>query len=89
MKITNNFYSAMGQLKSLERRVQKIEMLEKRYQESIDTDVNAGCVGKVDITELIENKEKLQWCLPHHHVLAQKNMRESEECATQQQSTKL
>ena len=42
VKLPNNFYSAMGQLKSLERRLQKDETLNKRYQETIDTDVNAG-----------------------------------------------
>ena len=58
----------MGQLKSLERRLQKEETLKKRYQETIDTDVNAGYVRKVDQAELNETKDKLQWYLPHHPV---------------------
>ena len=69
VKLPNNFYSAMGQLKSLERRLQKEETLRKRYQETIDTDVNAGYVRKVDQAELNETKDKLQWYLPHHHVI--------------------
>ena len=52
VKLTNNFYSAMGQLKSLERRLQKDDMLQKRYQETIDTDVKAGYVHKVQQVEL-------------------------------------
>ena len=59
----------MGQLKSLERRLQKDEALKKRYQETIDTNVNAGYVRKVDQAELNETKDKLQWYLPHHPVI--------------------
>ena len=59
----------MGQLKSLERRLQKNETLKKRYQETIDTDINAGYVRKVDQVELNETKDKLQWYLPHHLVI--------------------
>ena len=69
VKLPNNFYSAMGQLKSLERRLQKDETLRKRYQKTIDTDVNAGYVRKVDQAELNETKDKLQWYLPHHPVI--------------------
>ena len=69
VKLPNNFYCAMGQLKSLERRLQKDETLRKRYQETIDTDVNAGYVRKVDQTELSETRDKLQWYLPHHPVI--------------------
>ena len=78
VKLPNNFYSAMGQLKSLERCLQKEETLKKRYHETIDTDVNAGYVCKVDQAELNETEDKLQWYLPHH----------PEEYATQQQSIK-
>ena len=63
----------MGQLKSLERRLQKDETLRKRYQKTIDTDVNAGYVRKVDQAELNETKDKMNetWTeyLPHHPVI--------------------
>ena len=59
----------MGQLKSLERRLQKEETLPKRYQETIDTDVSAGCVRKNDQTELTETRNRLQWYFPHHPVI--------------------
>ena len=59
----------MGQLKSLERRLQKDEMLRKRYQETIDTEVNAGYFRKVDQAELNETKDKLQWYFLHHPVI--------------------
>ena len=69
VKLPNNFYSAMEQIKFLERHLPKDEMLKKRYQEAIDTDVNAGYVRKVDQTELSETKDKLQWYLPNHPVI--------------------
>ena len=59
----------MGRLKSLERHLQKDETLRKRHQETIDTDVNAKYVRKVDQAELNETKDKLQWYLPHHPVI--------------------
>ena len=59
----------MGQLKSIERRLQKDTMLQKRYQETIDTDVKAGYVRKVQQVELNETRDKLQWYLPHHPVI--------------------
>ena len=69
VKLPNNFFSAMGQLKSLERRLQNDEALKKRYQETINKDVNAGYVRKVDQAELNETKDKLHWYLPHHPVI--------------------
>ena len=59
----------MGQLKSLEQRLQKDETLKKHYQATIDTYVNNGYVRKVDQAELNETKDKLQWYLPHHPVI--------------------
>ena len=61
VKLPNNFYSAMGQLKSLEQRLQKDETQKKRYQETIDTDVTAGYYREVDQAEMNETKDKLQW----------------------------
>ena len=88
VKLPNKFYSVMGQLKSLERRLQKDETLKKRYQETIDTDVNAGYVRKVDEAELNETKDKLQWYLTHHPVKNPHKPEKSEEHATQQQIIK-
>ena len=69
VKLQSNFYSAMGQLKSLERRLQKDDMLQKRYQETIDIDVKAGYVRKVEQVEQNETRDKLQGHLPHHPVI--------------------
>ena len=68
MKLPNNSYSAMGQLKSLERRLQK-DTLQKSYQETNDTDLKAGFVRKVEQMELNDTIDKLQSFLPHHPVI--------------------
>ena len=67
VKLSNNFYSAMGQLKSLERCLRKYDMLRKRYQETID--VKAGYVRKVQKIVMNETKDMLQWYLPHYPVI--------------------
>ena len=60
VKLQNNFYSAKGQLKTLERRLLRVETLKKRYQETINADVNAEYVRKVNQTELKEIRDKLK-----------------------------
>ena len=69
VKLPNNFYSAMGQLRSLEKRLQKNDTLRQRYKETIDTDVKAGYVCEIDQTELNETRDELKWYLPHHPVI--------------------
>ena len=65
------YCSAMGQLKSLslERRLKKDDMLRKRHQEIIDTDIKAGYVREVQLAELNETRDQPQWYLPHHPVI--------------------
>ena len=75
VKLPNNFYSAMGQRKSLERRLQTDDRLRKRYQETIDIDFKAGYMRKVRQIEMNETRDNLPWYLPHHSVI---NPRKSE-----------
>ena len=67
--LAKNCYSAMGQLKSLKRRLPKDETLKKRFDETFDTDVNVGYVCKIDQTELNQTNDKQKWYLPHHLVI--------------------
>ena len=46
------YTSAVSQLKSLERRLEKDAKLRQRYQETIDVDVQKGFVRVLDETEL-------------------------------------
>ena len=87
VKLPNNFYSAMGQLKSLERRLQKDDILRKRYQETSDTDVKAGYVRKVQQIELNETKDMLQWYLPHHPVINPHKTRKSQKSVQRSSKT--
>ncbi|XP_075260006.1 uncharacterized protein LOC142351745 [Convolutriloba macropyga] len=66
VKLPNNFYSAMGQLRSLEQRLQKDVMFRKCYHDTTDTEVKARYVPKVQQIELNETRGKLQLYLPHH-----------------------
>ena len=70
VNLSNNFYSAMGQLNSLERRLQKDDMLRKSYRETIEADVKTGYDGKVQQVELNETIDKFQLYLPHYPVFS-------------------
>ena len=48
VKIPKNFYSAMVRLKFLEGRLQKDDLLQKRHQETIETDNKAGYVCEIE-----------------------------------------
>ena len=65
----NNYSSAVSQLKSLERRLEKDKNLKERYKETIDVDVQKGFVRVLDEAELENTKSDLQWYLPHIPVL--------------------
>ena len=69
VKLPNNFNSAIGQLKSPERRLQNDETLKKLYQETTDSDFNTGYSRKVDQTELNETRYKLQWYFRNNPVI--------------------
>ena len=74
----------MGQIKSLERCLQKNETLKKLYQESKDT--KGGYVRKIERTELNETKYKLQWYLTLHPAVNPHEPEKLEDYATQQQN---
>ena len=67
--LPNNYSSAVSQLKSLERRLEKNETLKQRYKETIDVDVQKGFVRSLDEAELENTKSDLQWYVPHLHML--------------------
>ena len=67
--LPNNYSSAVSQLKSLERRLEKDANLKQRYEEIIDVDVQTGFVIILDEAELENTKSDLQWYVPHLPVL--------------------
>jgi hypothetical protein len=67
--LPNNYGSALGQLKSLEQRLRKDPALEKKYVQTISTDLEKGYIRKISRTELMDTKDLRQWYLPHHPVI--------------------
>ena len=67
--LPNNFTSALGQLKSLENRFNRDPELKKRYQATIDVDLENGYVRKLSNNELSSTRNEMQWYIPHHPVL--------------------
>ena len=66
--LPNNYSSALSQLHSLERRLQRDPNLKSLYQKSIDTDVEKGFEKILDESEVKGTFGK-EWYLPHHPVL--------------------
>ena len=56
-------------MKSLERRLEKIENLKQRYKETIDVEIRKRFVRFLDETEPKNTKSDLQWYVPHLLVL--------------------
>ena len=67
--LPNNYSSAVSQLKSLERRLEKDENLKERHRATIDVDVQKKLVRILDEAELENTKTDLQWYVPHLRVL--------------------
>ena len=68
-QLPNNYKSAVSQLKSLERRLEKDENLKQRYKETFVVDVQKGFVRILDEAELENTKRDLQWYVSHLPVL--------------------
>ena len=68
LKLPNNFFSALVQFKSLEKRLVKDPVLYKRYAETIQDDLDKGYVIKLKKREN-EHCAGREWYLPHHPVV--------------------
>ena len=67
--LPDNFFSAMGQLKSLDARFEEESELEVRYEETIKTDHAKGFVRKLTTVEIESTTKCPQWYLPNHPVV--------------------
>ena len=76
--LPNNYSSAVSQLKSLERRLEKDANLKQRYKVTMDVDVQKGFVRILDEEELENTKTDLQWYVPHLPVLEPEQAGQSE-----------
>ena len=66
--LPNNYSSALGQIHSLEGRLQRDPKLKELYQQSIDTDVERGFVKILGKSEVKGTFGK-EWYLPHQPIL--------------------
>ena len=67
--LPNNYYSALVQLKSLEKRLSKDEELRSKYSKNINDDVEKGYVFRVENPKDSSQRSKREWYLPHHPVI--------------------
>ena len=67
--LPNNYFSALVQLKSLERRLAKDADLKERYSKTIQDYFSKGYIVNVDKSECFKVNEVREWYLPHHPVV--------------------
>ena len=67
--LPNNYFLALVQLESLERRLGKDVDLRKRYSKNIQVDISKGYIVRVDKTDCFEVCNPHEWYLPHHMVI--------------------
>ena len=68
-KLPNNYFSALVQLKSLEKRLSKDSDLRERYAQTIREDLSKNYDVKVQNREETEHQPDREWYLPHHPVM--------------------
>ena len=67
--LPNNYFSALIQLKSLERRLQKDADSKASYTKTISDDFSKGYIVQVDKTDCFKVDQPREWYLPHHPVV--------------------
>ena len=67
--LPNNYFSALVQLKSLERRLGKDVELKQRYSKTIHEDHSKGYIANVDKADCFNVGNTREWYLPHHPVV--------------------
>ena len=66
--LPNNYYYALAQLRSLEKRFDRDPALKERYASTIKEDIQKEYVIEVPSAEIFETTSPRQWYLPHHPV---------------------
>ena len=68
IELPNNYFSALVQLKSLEKRLTKEQTLREKYSNTIKEDLDKGYVVVVKDAHKVECRSEQKWYLPHHPV---------------------
>ena len=66
--LSNNYYYALAQFRSLEKRNDRDQALKERSASTIKEDIQEEYVIDVPPTEIYETTSPRQWYLPHHPV---------------------
>ena len=69
IELPNNYFSALVQLKSLEKRLTKDQTLREKYSSTIKEDLHKGYVVSVKDAHKVESRSEREWYLPHHPVV--------------------
>ena len=64
--ILTNYFSALVQLNSLERRLGKDVELKKRHSKNIEDNFSKSYIRRVDKTDCFRVSNSREWYLPHH-----------------------
>ena len=67
--LPNNYFSALVQMKSLERRFGKDPQLKESYSKTINDDFEKGYIVQVDKSECFRTDNRREWYLLHHPVI--------------------
>ena len=67
--LPNNYFSALVQMKSLERRLGKDLPLKESYSKTINENFDKGYIVQVDKSECFRTNNRREWYLPHHPVI--------------------
>ena len=65
--LPNNYFSALVQLKSLERRLDKDPEMKQHYARKIHDNFNKGYITQVDKSDCFKLDQPREWYLPPHH----------------------
>ena len=66
--LPNNYFSALNQVKSLERRLDKTPELNVSYAQTYKDDFDKGYIVQVDKSDCFKVDNPRKWYLPHHLV---------------------
>ena len=67
--LPKNYFSALVQLKSLERRLDKVAQLQQLYVKTFHDDLDKGYIVKVDTSDCFKVDQPREWYMPHHPVV--------------------
>ena len=69
IELQNNYFSALVQLKSLEKWLTKDQTLREKYSNTFTEDLDKGYVVRVKDAHNVESRSEREWYLPHHPVV--------------------